>query len=73
MPELDGISLLEQAKRKYPDIPFAIVSAVHDLSVAEYTLRAGACDYLLKPCVHEQLLATVHRPLRKSNKIGSIK
>ena len=64
MPELDGIGFLEQARRKHPEIPFAVVSAIRDLDVAEYALRAGACDYLLKPFETSQLCALVHRSLR---------
>ena len=64
MPDLDGIGFLKQAKRKHPEIPFAVVSAIHDLDVAEYALRAGACDYLLKPFATSQLCAMVYRSLR---------
>jgi cyclic di-GMP phosphodiesterase len=63
MPEMDGITLLERSKDKYPDMPVVIVTAVHDISVALAAIRNGAYDYFLKPFEREQLLAIVHRAL----------
>jgi response regulator RpfG family c-di-GMP phosphodiesterase len=63
MAEMDGIALLERAKERYPDVPFVMVTAVHDISVALQAIRNGAYDYLLKPFEREQLLATVRRAL----------
>lgn len=67
MPEMDGVTLLDHMKRRYPSIPFAVVTAIHDVSVAKAVLRAGARDYLLKPFDRDQLLATIHRSLRKGH------
>jgi putative nucleotidyltransferase with HDIG domain len=63
MPEMDGSTLLERVKEKYPDMPVVMVTAVHDISVALQAIRDGAYDYLLKPFEREQLLATVRRAL----------
>jgi putative nucleotidyltransferase with HDIG domain len=63
MADLDGISLLERTKEKYPDMPVVMVTAVHDISVALAAIRNGAYDYLLKPFEREQLLNTVSRAL----------
>src|ERR1700678_90927 len=63
MAEMDGITLLERAKERYPDMPIVMVTAVSDIEVALQALRNGAYDYLLKPFEREQLLATVRRAL----------
>jgi len=63
MAEMDGIALLEHSKERYPDMPFVMVTAMNDISVALQALRNGAYDYLLKPFEREQLLATVRRAL----------
>ncbi|PYX81511.1 MAG: two-component system response regulator [Acidobacteria bacterium] len=63
MPEMDGSTLLERIKERYPDLPVVMVTAVHDISVALQAIRDGAYDYLLKPFEREQLLATVRRAL----------
>lgn len=61
MPELDGLGLLEVVKLQYPFVPFVMVTAVHDVSIAVSAMRSGAYDYLLKPFEREQLLALVRR------------
>jgi DNA-binding response OmpR family regulator len=63
MTGLDGIGLLERVREKYQSLPFVVVTAVHDESVAEAAISRGACDYLLKPFEREQLLATVRGAL----------
>jgi cyclic di-GMP phosphodiesterase len=63
MPQLDGVGLMQQLKRRFPEMPVVLVTAVHDISVALDALRKGAYDYLLKPFEREQLLATVRRAL----------
>ena len=61
MDGMDGLTLLSQIKRDYPDMPVVMVTAVHDISVALAAIRNGAYDYLLKPFEREQLLASVRR------------
>src|ERR1700677_2589538 len=63
MAEMDGITFLERAKERYPDMPIVMVTTVHDISVALQAIRNGAYDYLPKPFEREQLLATVRRAL----------
>src|SRR5580698_10639030 len=63
MAEMDGITLLERAKERYPDMPIVMVTAVSDIEVALQAIRNGAYDYLPKPFEREQLLATVRRAL----------
>lgn len=72
MAEMDGIALLERSRERFPDMPFVMVTAMNDISVALQALRNGAYDYLLKPFEREQLLATVrraleHRRLKREN------
>ena len=63
MEGMDGLTLLSQMKRDFPEIPVVMVTAVHDISVALAAIRNGAYDYLLKPFEKEQLLAMVRRAL----------
>ena len=63
MAEMDGNSLLECTKERYPDMPVVMVTAMHDVSVALAAIRNGAYDYLLKPFERQQLLATARRAL----------
>ncbi|MBZ5525346.1 MAG: response regulator [Acidobacteriia bacterium] len=63
MADLDGIALLEWAKKSFPDMPVIFVTAVYDVSVALTSIRNGAYDFLLKPFEREQLLAIVRRSM----------
>lgn len=63
MPRLDGLGVLEQTKGKYPDMPFVLHTAVHDISAALAAVRNGAYDSRLMPFEREQLLAVVTRAL----------
>jgi len=60
---LDGVSLLQCVKERFPDLPVVVASAIKDGSVVRECLRNGACDYLFLPFDREQLLATVSRAL----------
>ena len=59
----DPMRLLECANAQYPDVPVVIMSGSPDLSVALDFMRAGACDYLLKPFRKESLMTAVRRAL----------
>lgn len=61
MDGMDGLTLLSNIRKKHPDLPVVMVTAVHDISVALAAIRNGAYDYLLKPFEREQLLASVRR------------
>ena len=68
LPLVDGFTLLLHVKQHHPRIPFAFITAVHDLQVQEEVMRRGADGYLLKPFTEEQFLTfvrdTIGRPSR---------
>lgn len=49
MPVMDGISLVEKVKEKYPRIFSVIISGYQEFDYARAAIRAGVCDYILKP------------------------
>jgi len=61
---LDGFSLLERTKEKFPNIPVIIASAVHDEHTIQACIRSGAYEYLREPFERSQLLDTVSRALQ---------
>lgn len=49
LPDLRGVEVLKTArKREYP-VDFILVTAAHDASTVEESLRYGVVDYLIKP------------------------
>jgi len=67
IPHLNGIALLEQIKREFPDTECVIVSACDEVATAVQAMNLGASDYLVKPLNSDKLVALVHRSLEKHN------
>jgi len=63
MAGMDGITLLERTKGKYPDMTVVMVTSVHDVDVALKVLRMGVYEYFLVPFKSEELIAVVARAL----------
>ena len=51
MPIMDGITLVSEIKNNFPEILAVIVSGHSEFEYARAALKAGVCDYLLKPLV----------------------
>ncbi|MDB3914204.1 sigma-54 dependent transcriptional regulator [Flavobacteriaceae bacterium] len=63
MPKMDGVEVLEKAKKIKPEIPFVMISGHGDLDTAVNTMRLGAYDYTSKPPDLNRLLNTVRNAL----------
>jgi DNA-binding NtrC family response regulator len=63
MPDMDGITLLEEMRRSNVTIPFIIVTACGSIQNAVVAMRKGAYDYLEKPYNMDNLQLTVQRAL----------
>ena len=63
MPKMDGIEVLEAAKKVKPEIPFIMISGHGDLDTAVNAMRLGAFDYISKPPDLNRLLTTVRNAL----------
>ena len=66
MPVMDGMSLLEEAKKIDPDLPIIVITAYGTIENAVEAMRKGAIDYITKPFEEEQILITVKRCLKFS-------
>mgnify|MGYP000745952565 FL=1 len=65
MPKMDGVEVLEKAKKIKPEIPMVMISGHGDLETAVNTMRLGAFDYISKPPDLNRLLNTVRNALDK--------
>ena len=65
MPKMDGVEVLEKAKKIKPEVPFVMISGHGDLDTAIHTMRLGAFDYISKPPDLNRLLNTVRNALDK--------
>jgi PAS domain S-box-containing protein len=65
LPSFDGISALEIAREKGPDVPFIFVSRTPGEETAIETLKMGATDYVIKERL-SRLVPAVRRALREA-------
>lgn len=61
MPFMDGLELISNVVRKYPDMPIMVLSGYSDFQLVREALTGGAMDYLLKPVKEEALCAAVDK------------
>jgi putative nucleotidyltransferase with HDIG domain len=63
MPGTDGLALLDNVARDFPETPVVLFSGLNDLHIATDAFRRGAFDYMLKPFARRDLMNTVERAL----------
>jgi two-component system, OmpR family, alkaline phosphatase synthesis response regulator PhoP len=73
LPELDGISVVENIRLQNNDIPVLILSARNSSADRVMGLKKGADDYLTKPFNLEELLLRVNKLLQKSRQLAERK
>ena len=61
MMPMDGITLLKEIRTRWPHLPVVLMTAYADVDRAVEAMRAGACDFLLKPFEPQALLAHVEK------------
>ncbi|KIX13827.1 response regulator [Dethiosulfatarculus sandiegensis] len=68
MPEMDGLSFLRAMHEKGLKIPTIMITGYPTISSALRSLHQGAWDYLPKPFTRNELLDSVNRVFRRSQK-----
>ena len=61
MPEMDGLTLLEQIRKVDPNIRAIIVSAYGDMKNIRTAMRRGAVDFITKPIDFHDFEETIER------------
>lgn len=61
MPKHDGMYLLREIKKKWPDIPVIVMSGYDTREAIEEALRLGAIDFVPKPFTPDELLEAIHQ------------
>lgn len=67
MPGVSGIEMVRQIKaiERFADIPILMMTGKSERQIIMESLKAGACDIVVKPFVRDTLLAKVNHALRK--------
>lgn len=63
----DGLSLLGSARNLRPSLPVVMITGFASVSSAVEAMKAGAEDYLTKPCSSDELLLKIQRVLEKQH------
>lgn len=66
LPEIDGISLIQQVRAAEKDFPILILTARGDWQDKVAGLDAGADDYVVKPFQLEEILARLNALMRRA-------
>jgi len=63
---LDGIQVLDEITRDYPDLPVVIISGHGTIETAVAAIKKGAYDFIEKPFKADKLCHTVRRALESA-------
>jgi two-component system, OmpR family, response regulator len=69
LPKLDGLSLIEQLRRREIDTPVIILSARRSVDDRVKGLQSGSDDYMTKPFAFSELLARIQALIRRASKL----
>ena len=61
MPYMDGLTLAERLRQKYPSIKIVIFSGYDDFEYAKRAIKLNVAEYILKPVNVEELTAILKR------------
>jgi DNA-binding NtrC family response regulator len=59
MPEIGGLELMAEIKRKHPDLPVILFTGHSSLADAERGIQEGAFGYLMKPIDIDRLIEKI--------------
>jgi two-component system nitrogen regulation response regulator NtrX len=60
---LDGLELLDEIKRDYPNLPVVLISGHGNIEMAVNAIKRGAYDFIEKPFKADRLLLMVERAI----------
>jgi DNA-binding NtrC family response regulator len=67
MPDGDGIALLKNVKKKYPDVEVILLTGYGTIETAVEAMKEGAYDFITKPPKKAIILSAVARALERQN------
>jgi two-component system response regulator HydG len=67
LPDEDGLFVLEQVRRREPDVPVMIMTAYGSVDSSVKALKSGAYDYITKPLDLDDLQSKVARAIETRN------
>jgi FixJ family two-component response regulator len=69
LPDLNGLDLQERIAADRVDMPIIFVTGAHDISTTVRAMKAGAAEFLTKPCDNDVLLSAIRHAVDRSSSI----
>lgn len=66
LPGISGIELLTRYHQSNPSQKVMVITAYASLHTAVESIKAGACDFLIKPLMHDEMKRAVRKALDRS-------
>jgi FixJ family two-component response regulator len=66
MPEMSGIDVLKEIKKRRPEVIFIIITGYGNISSAVDALKNGASDFLAKPFSSEEIIKAAEKAVEKA-------
>jgi DNA-binding NtrC family response regulator len=63
LPGISGIELLTKYRRTNPAQKVIVITAFASLTTAVESIKAGACDFIIKPLMHDEMKKAVRKTL----------
>ncbi|MEQ8764042.1 MAG: sigma-54 dependent transcriptional regulator [Planctomycetota bacterium] len=64
MPGVDGLELLKITKERFPDTEVVVITGHASIESAVEAMKRGACDYVAKPFLNDEILLIIERIAR---------
>jgi two-component system response regulator HydG len=71
--DMDGNALLMALLDKLPGLPVVIMTGYSDVRTAVNIMKLGACDYITKPLLPDEIIITLRNALARSKVAGKVK
>lgn len=65
-PNRNSIEAQKQIARERNEMPIIVISSYQDIPTTVQAMKAGAVDFLVKPCSHDDLLAAIRQGIERS-------
>jgi FixJ family two-component response regulator len=69
LPDLNGLDLQERIAAERVDMPIIFVTEAHDISTTVRAMKAGAAEFLTKPCDYDVLLSAIRHAVDRSSSV----
>jgi DNA-binding NtrC family response regulator len=70
MPGHDGMYLMQEIKKEWPDIPILVMSGYYTTNTIKEATKRGAETFIAKPFEPEELVETVRKVIAKEERHG---